>query len=108
MKHVDISQDIKQNVETIKSRIINEARTYGKVPKRVPVQNEELKLPDYVVESKTKKEVCVEAQLQAKRDKKNTTSTKAKAWDLFFVISLKLERVLMKDKETGDQSFSVT
>ena len=85
LKHVNISEDIKQNVETIKSRIINEAKTYGKVPKRVPIQNEELKLPDYVVESKTKKEVSVEAQLQAKRDKKYTTSTKAKATDFSFL-----------------------
>ena len=70
---------IPEPLQTIKCKVINEAKTYGKMPKRVPIQNEELILPDYKIEPKKESKVSVEQQMQAKRAKKTTSTTKSKA-----------------------------
>ena len=71
----DVVVDAK-TVDQVKTRIINEVRTYGKVPKRVPIQNEELKLADYAIEPETKVTKAVTMDTRKKSDK---SSTKAKA-----------------------------
>ena len=73
LKMADVVVDAK-TVDAVKSRIINNVRTYGKVPKRLPIQNEELKLADYPIEAKETKKVTVETR---KKGEKSSTKEKA-------------------------------